>query len=61
MNNENELWTATVKKMAATSDQALDAARRPQAQAHGNQLCDLDHMIKNHLFYRDLMAMAQSQ
>jgi putative tryptophan/tyrosine transport system substrate-binding protein len=28
MNHENELWTAPVKKMAATSAQALDAARR---------------------------------
>ena len=61
MSNENELWTSPVKKMAATSAQALDAARRPQAQAHGNQLGDLGHMIKNHIFDGDLMAMAQSQ
>ena len=35
MNHENELWTSPVKKLAATSAQALDAARRPQAQALG--------------------------
>jgi hypothetical protein len=33
MNHENKLWTSPVKKLAATIDQALDAARRPQAQA----------------------------